>query len=325
MRACGRIALPPHSLAADGKQSTTERSAIHCAIVTPKSITAHRPKARRRKTRDTTKQNPPPQVAAHHRRFWWLTVAALLVVVAVTGFTFANRNRGPAPTLQCEVVNTFPHDPEAYCQGLAFQQGFLYEGTGSYGGSSIRRVELETGRVVQKRALARSLFGEGIEIWDNSIIQLTWKSRRAFHYDLASFEPLRQTGYRGEGWGLTHDERHLIMSDGTSTLRFLDPKTFEVERRLTVRDGNRRIVHLNELEFVEGKIYANVWYEDRIARISPQTGQVEAWLDLSGLLPAAKRPHEDAVLNGIAYDAEKKRLFVTGKNWPNVFEIRIIE
>jgi glutamine cyclotransferase len=254
-----------------------------------------------------------------------VTAIVLLVALAIASFTFANRDRERAPTLQCEVVNTFPHDPTAYCQGLTFHKGSLFEGTGQYGRSSLRRVELATGKILQKRDLAGNMFGEGIAIWDRSIIQLTWKSRTALHYDVDSFELQRKTGYRGEGWGLTHDGTLLILSDGTATLRFLDPSSFEVKGRLTVRDGTRRISELNELEYIEGKIYANIWYEDRIARISPQTGQVEAWIDLAKLLPTKDRPHDDAVLNGIAYDAEQKRIFVTGKHWPSVFEIRVIE
>jgi glutamine cyclotransferase len=268
---------------------------------------------------------PPPVEASRHRRLGWVAAIVLLAVVTIAVFTFVNRDRERAPTLQCVVVNTFPHDPAAYCQGLTFHQGSLYEGTGQYGRSSIRRVDLATGKIAQQRDLAGNMFGEGITIWDKSVIQLTWKSRTALHYDVDSFELQRKTGYRGEGWGLTHDGTMLIMSDGTATLRFLDPTSFSVKRRLTVRDGTRRIIELNELEYIEGKIYANIWYEDRIARISPQTGQVEAWIDLGKLLPTKDRPHDDAVLNGIAYDAEQKRIFVTGKHWPSIFEIRVVE
>ncbi|MHB0958078.1 MAG: glutaminyl-peptide cyclotransferase [Pirellulaceae bacterium] len=227
-----------------------------------------------------------------------------------------------APTQGYTLVNKFPHDPQAYCQGLTFHDGFLYEGTGNYGESSIRKIELETGSVVQQHKLSDDLFGEGIAIWQNRLFQLTWKNRQAIAYDLATFEEQRRHVYQGEGWGLTFDGRWFIMSDGTHMLRFMDPITFEVKRQIAVRDGNRKISRLNELEFVEGEVYANVWYDDRIARISPSTGQVLGWIDLSRLFPAAQRPHRDAVLNGIAYDAPRRRLLVTGKDWPYIFEIR---
>ena len=228
-----------------------------------------------------------------------------------------------APTQGAALVNSFPHDAKAFCQGLVFREGFLYERTGNYGESSIRKVELETGKVLQQHDLVADLFGEGIALWNDQLIQLTWKNRTAICYDLASFRELQRLSYQGEGWGLTNDGRQLIMSDGTATLRFLDPSTFAVQRQLVVRDGNRRIISLNELEYVAGEVYANIWYEDRIARISPETGQVLGWIDLSRLWPAGQRPHRDAVLNGIAYDAQHQRLFVTGKDWPKLFEIRI--
>lgn len=221
------------------------------------------------------------------------------------------------------LVRSYPHDPEAYCQGLAYHDGFLYEGTGEYGKSSLRKVKLATGEVLQEQKLNDRLFGEGIAIWKDDIIQLTWKSRQALVYDLETFGLKGRFVYRGQGWGLTHDGTQLIMSNGTDTLQFLDPKTFAVKRQVTVRDGRRRVSKLNELEYVEGEIYANIWYDDRIARISPRTGRVMGWLDLSGLYPKSKRPHRDAVLNGIAFDSERRRLLVTGKNWPRLYEIRL--
>ena len=248
----------------------------------------------------------------------------MLVTASLWGWLQLRAARSKrAPTQGYTLVNTFPHDPQAYCQGLVFHEGFLYEGTGNYGESSIRKVELETGSVVQRHDLAADLFGEGIAIWPDHLFQLTWKNRQAIVYDLATFQEQRRYSYKGEGWGLTCDGRLLILSDGTETLRFIDPATFEEKRQLVVREGNRRISRLNELEYVEGEVYANVWYEERIARISPTTGQVLGWIDLSRLFPAAQRPHRDAVLNGIAYDAQHRRLFVTGKDWPNLFEIRI--
>ncbi|MHB8973944.1 MAG: glutaminyl-peptide cyclotransferase [Pirellulaceae bacterium] len=248
----------------------------------------------------------------------------MLVAASLWGWLQLRAPRSKrAPTQGYTLVNTFPHDPQAYCQGLVFHEGFLYEGTGNYGESSIRKVELETGTVVQRHDLAADLFGEGIAIWQDHLFQLTWKNRQAIVYDLATFQEQQRYTYKGEGWGLTFDGRLLILSDGTETLRFIDPATFEEKRQLAVREGNRRISRLNELEYVEGEVYANVWYEDRIARISPTTGQVLGWIDLARLFPTAQRPHRDAVLNGIAYDAQRRRLFVTGKDWPKLFEIRV--
>ncbi len=258
---------------------------------------------------------------------WW--IAGTLAILSITGLLAWSQlgffRRASAPTQSYRLLHTYPHDPKAYTQGLVYQSGFLYEGTGNYGESSLRKVELETGKVLQQHKLNRRLFGEGITIWGDQIIQLTWKSRQAIVYDLATFQEKRRFTYRGEGWGLTHDGHSLIMSDGTSTLRYLDPQTFEVQRQLVVRDGNRRINNLNELEYVDGEIYANVWYDDRIARISPSTGKVLGWIDLSRLYPHSQRPHRDAVLNGIAYDRQQHRLFVTGKDWPWLYEISLTD
>ncbi len=236
---------------------------------------------------------------------------------------WSQRARSGAPTQRAIVVRAYPHDPDAFSQGLAYHKGFLYEGTGNYGKSSVRQVVLETGKVVQRRDLDPHLFGEGITVWQNRVWQLTWKSREAILYDVSTLAEAHRFRYRGEGWGITHDEHYLIMSDGTPTLRFLDPRTFAVKRRLMVREGSRRIGKLNELEYIAGEIWANIWYDDRVARISPKTGQVLAWIDLSGLYPTDRRHDRDNVLNGIAYDAQQQRIFVTGKNWPRLFEIRL--
>jgi len=219
------------------------------------------------------------------------------------------------------VVNEFKHDHHAYTQGLVFADGFLYEGTGKLGESTLRKTELKSGKVLRSHSLDRRMFGEGITIWGDQIIQLTWRSHVAIVYDKETFRELHRFRYSGEGWGLTHNGTHLIMSDGSSTLRFLDPKTFKVVRRLLVHNQGRRLGHLNELEYVGGEILANIWTEDWIARISPETGRVTGWINLRGLLPG--RTGRDAVLNGIAYDPEGNRLFVTGKNWPTLFEIRV--
>lgn len=221
-----------------------------------------------------------------------------------------------------EVVASYPHDPRAYTQGLAFDGDELFEGTGLYGESTVRRVELESGRVLQSVPLARNLFGEGIAVWGGQVFQLTWRNQLALVYDKTSLRELRRFRYSGEGWGLTHDGTHLIMSDGSSTLRFLDPKTFRVVRQLLVRSSGRRVANLNELEYVRGEILANIWYKDYIARISPDDGEVLGWINLQTLVPPGLDREECA--NGIAYDAQRDRLFVTGKNWPQLFEIRLV-
>ena len=230
------------------------------------------------------------------------------------------------PVYGYKVVRSYPHDPQAFTQGLVFADGILYEGTGVHGRSSIRKVKLETGEVLQIRTLDARHFGEGIAIWNNALIQLTWQSGVGFVYDKTTFQPTRSFTYAGEGWGLTHDGSRLVMSDGSSTgtLRLLDPQTLRQTGTLTVRNGKAPVAHLNELEFVKGEIYANVWQTDRIARISPKTGQITGWIDLSGLLTPREAAGVD-VLNGIAYDAANDRLFVTGKLWPKIFEIQVVK
>lgn len=229
---------------------------------------------------------------------------------------------GPA-SYTYEVVNTFPHDPVAYTQGLAFEDGLLYEGTGLEGRSSLREVELESGKVTRRVDLETKFFGEGISLLDDRIYQVTWKNEVGFIYDRKTFQLLSRFGYKGEGWGLTNDGRYLILSNGSATLKFLDPKTFGVVRTIHVTEGERAVRELNELEYVDGEIFANVWHVDRIARIDPESGRLKAWIDMSGLLPGG-RPHAEAVLNGIAYDRKSGRLFVTGKDWPKLFEVRIV-
>jgi len=219
-----------------------------------------------------------------------------------------------------KVMNSYPHDQGAFTQGLVFEDGHLYEGTGLYGQSTLRKVDLESGTVSQRHNLPGNYFGEGITIFGNNIIQLTWKSRVGFVYDKASFMLLDQFDYLTEGWGITHDGKRLIMSDGTSTLHFLDPQTFKEAGRIEVFDTAGPVSRINELEYVKGQIYANIWLTDRIAMISPQTGKVTGWIELMGLGPQTG----DMVLNGIAYDSEADRLFVTGKLWPEIFEIELV-
>jgi glutaminyl-peptide cyclotransferase len=225
-----------------------------------------------------------------------------------------------------EIVNQFPHDPEAFTQGLVYEDGWLYEGTGLYGRSSLRRVELETGNVAQIHHLPDNYFGEGITIWEDRIIQLTWQEQTGFVYDKTSFELLDTFTYETEGWGLTHDGRRLIMSDGSATLYFLDPETLTEIGRVTVIDewGNP-VVRLNEMAYIDGEVYANVWLTDRLVRLDPETGHVTGWIDLSDLLAGVPLTGPVDVLNGVTYDAENDRIFVTGKLWPLLFEIELVE
>lgn len=254
--------------------------------------------------------------------------AWLFLLVAVTAATAGvpvqqRQAAAPAPVAHYRVVAVYPHDPQAFTQGLVYQDGVLYEGTGLNGQSSIRKVKLENGEVLQIHKLDPQYFGEGIAIAGDSLFELTWQSEVGFVYDRKTFQRTGTFTYKGEGWGLTYDGRRLIMSDGTAYLRFIDPIARKETSRLLVRDGRRPVEHLNELEFVKGEVFANVWQTDRIARISPKTGLVLGWIDLPGLLSAREAQGVD-VLNGIAYDAERDRLFVTGKLWPKLFEIRIV-
>lgn len=221
-----------------------------------------------------------------------------------------------------EVVGSVPHDRQAFLQGLIWHDGF-YESTGQYGESSLRRVEYPTGRVIKQVDLDPQYFGEGLAIIDNRLYQLTWQARRGFIYDRDSLERIGEFTYESEGWGLTYDGKSLILSDGSDTLTFIDPGNFKPTRRLRVKFNGAPLRELNELEYVEGEIWANVWHSDRIVRIDPASGQVKSYLDLTGILPAVERPDPEAVLNGIAYDARSKRIFVSGKLWPRIFEIRL--
>jgi glutaminyl-peptide cyclotransferase len=222
------------------------------------------------------------------------------------------------------IVHTYPHDPRAYTQGLVFIDGHLYESTGLNGRSSLRMDDLTTGRALQSAPVPSQYFAEGLAPWGSTLVQLTWQSHVAFVYDRFSFRLLKTLHYDCDGWGLTSDGKDLIESDGTSEIRFFDPNTFREVRHITVTDRGARIDQLNELEYIHGQIYANVWHTDRIARISPATGQVLGWINLAGLLPPGSVTDPEAVLNGIAYDAAHDRLFVTGKLWPNLFEIKVI-
>jgi len=262
-------------------------------------------------------------------RFFKIFVIGLL---ALTGAFFIyhysnlepSTNSNVIPVYTYKVVNTYPHDQSAFTEGLIFEDGVLYEGTGLHGHSTLRRVKLETGEILQIRELPPQFFGEGVTIYKNKIIQLTWKSHVGFVYNKYSFKLLQEFNYPDEGWGITYDGKHLIMSDGTETLHFLDPETFEEISQIEVSANNIPVTRINELEYIQGEIYANIWQTERIARIDPLTGQVVGWIDLKGIL----NPEDDSetvdVLNGIAYDSKNSRLFVTGKFWPKLFEIELI-
>ncbi|MDQ1639264.1 MAG: glutaminyl-peptide cyclotransferase [Pyrinomonadaceae bacterium] len=222
-----------------------------------------------------------------------------------------------------EVVHAWPHDRGAYTQGLVFNDGKLIESTGQVGHSSLRRVELETGKVLQKVDVDAPYFAEGITLLKGKIYQLTWQQQLGFVYDAWTFEKIGEFHYLGEGWGLANDGQSLILSDGSNRIRFLDPGNFAVQKTIAVVDGKAPVNELNELEYVQGEIYANIWHADRIARIDPQNGAVVGWIELTGLLARGEVSDEEAVLNGIAYDETNGRLFVTGKLWPKLFEIRL--
>lgn len=271
-------------------------------------------------------------------RFSWAPVLTLIAPLAICACAL-QRSPTPAPTATpisgsapsaipisspryaFKIVNRFPHDPGAFTQGLVYGDGFLYEGTGLRGQSTLRKVDLTSGEVTQSLTLDPEIFGEGITLLDNRIVQLTLTSGLGFVYDRQSFTKLDEFTYAPEGWGLTYDGHQLIMSDGTAELRFLDPKSFQETSRVTVNENGLAVQWLNELEWVEGEVYANVWQTDWIARISPSTGEVLGWIDLAGLRGDEPRA---GVLNGIAYDSKNGRLFVTGKNWPELFEIELV-
>jgi glutaminyl-peptide cyclotransferase len=247
-----------------------------------------------------------------------LRIAFLLSAAAFTA-------AAQTPQYGYQVVHVYPHDPDAFTQGLEYRAGFLYEGTGLKGHSSLRKVKLETGKVLQQIDIDPEYFGEGITVLNQQIIELTWQSETGFVYDQPSFHRLRTFNYPGEGWGLANDGKQIYMSDGSPQIRVWDPVTLQEKRRILVYDQGKPVTNLNELEIVRGEIYANVWQTDRIARISPANGRVLGWIDLSGILSPADRSRQQVdVLNGIAYDVLGDRLFVTGKLWPKLFEIKLV-
>ena len=257
----------------------------------------------------------------------WVRSLCAIAAVSTSAATVASDGRPQhrsAPVQGFTVVRTFTHDPAAFTQGLLFADGELFESTGLHGESSLRRVQLTTGRVLQHRAVEPRYFAEGLALVGDALIQLTWEQGTGFIYERKTFDRRRTFAYKGEGWGLAYDEvGGLVFSDGSHRLAFLDPKTLQPIRTLRVTDAGRPVTQLNELEWVEGQIWANVWQSDRIARIDPSTGVVRHWVDLTPLWPRSRRTPSADVLNGIAYDAAGKRIFVTGKKWPTLYEIRI--
>lgn len=248
----------------------------------------------------------------------WLRLLVLTVTTGAAGCPGTRGERG------YEVVRRFPHDTSAYTQGLVNAGGVLYESTGRYGQSQLRRVELETGRVLAAVSLPPDRFGEGLALLDGKLYQLTWKAEIGYVYDAATLALVDSFAYTGEGWGLTTDGAALIMSDGSATIRILDPGDFTVVRELTVTDHGSPLLQVNELEYVDGQLYANVYYSDWIVRIDATTGAVEEWIDFAYILDERERPRDaDGVLNGIAYDAATGLFYVTGKLWPTVFEVRM--
>lgn len=244
-----------------------------------------------------------------------------LILLPTLALTTSAAPPPPPATVPARVLARHPHDPQAFTQGLFVRDGRLYETTGYEGRSTLREVELATGRVVRKVALPPDQFGEGATDFGSEIYSITWQGGVGHRWRLADFRRLGGFRYAGEGWGLTQDGKHLILSDGTATLRFLDPRTMAVVRRLTVTDDGVPKDQLNELEYVDGEVLANVWHEDRIARIDPHSGRIKGWIDLSAIVAATPRPHSEAVLNGIAWDGKARKLYVTGKLWPVLYQI----
>jgi len=264
---------------------------------------------------------PQPAAPSRARSLGYGLGAAVLAACGLVGYRMWPR---PSWIEGFRVVHTYPHDPHAYCQGLVFDRGLLHESTGRLGQSRVRTVELETGKVLRETLLPEEYFGEGLALVGERLIQLTWEQQVARIYERDTLTPKDQFAYEGEGWGLTYDGTHLIQSNGSEFLVFRDPQTFKEVRRVAVSARGTPLIDLNELEMVEGEVWANIWKADRIARIDPRTGKVLGFVDLTGLFDKRTIPDPDGVLNGIAYDPATKRLFVTGKLWPKLFEIEVV-
>lgn len=262
-----------------------------------------------------------------------LILSLVAVAAGASMLSASSGTQQSAPVEKVTLVAEHPHDPTAFCQGLVFHDGKLLEGTGQYGESKLRLVDLQTGQPTMNKPLANNIFGEGVTVFGTTAIQLTWKNGYLILYDVNTWQETGRVRLRDidrtltEGWGITHDNTHLIISDGSSKLRFVDPvnrtRPWKTVRRIYVKDGRRPVKDLNELEYVNGKIFANVWYKDQIAVIDPKTGKVEKWLDIGPLRPPSVRGDKEAALNGIAWDEKLNRLFVTGKDWPKLFEIKL--
>ena len=247
----------------------------------------------------------------------------LLRLLFLVYFAYATISSA-APIYTYKVIAKYPHSTDSYTEGLFYLDGMFYEGTGRAGQSAVLVVDPKTGKITQRHNLSSEYFGEGIVDWGPNIYEWTWTSHVCFVYDRRTLRLVKQFTYAGEGWGMTRTDKELITSDGTATLRFRDPDTFKETHKIVVREGSIRVDKLNELEFINGEIYANIWHSDMLVRISPRDGQVIAWIDLTGLLPGEQKVDDESVLNGIAYDAQHDRLFVTGKLWPTLFEIKVI-
>jgi glutamine cyclotransferase len=245
------------------------------------------------------------------------------VLLSASG-CFAAPAPAATPVYGYTVVAKYPHSTNNYTEGFLYLNGMFYEGTGMEGRSGLQVLQPQTGNVLQRHDMTGPLFGEGIVDWGPNILQWTWQTHLGYVLDRFSLRQLRTFTYTGEGWGMTHDKTSLITSDGSDTLRFRNPETFAETRHIVVHDAGKNIDQLNELEYINGEIWANVWHQDRIARISPKDGHVVSWVDLTGILPASQKRDAESVLNGIAYDAEKGRIFVTGKQWPTIFEIKVV-
>lgn len=249
------------------------------------------------------------------------TIAAVLPFAGVSGLLGASLLELPQRSFK--IVNSYPHDPEAFTQGLIFHDGDLYESTGGWGTSSLRQVELETGRVLRKRDLPGQYFGEGLTLWRDRLIQLTWTTGIAFVYDVQTFQQTGSFSYGGEGWGLTHDGQRLLLSDGSDILRSFDPETYQEIGRVNIVEGRVPVTLINELEYVHGQVWANIFTQDIIAQIDPLNGNVVSWLDFSGMFDVQRRISPEAVLNGITCDSTTGRIFVTGKLWPRIYELSL--
>lgn len=262
------------------------------------------------------------------KRYFYTMIALLFISLLFMNGCTKDKGIPPGdsskpPVYTYEIVKSYPHDEKAFTQGLQFYNGYLWESTGEEGESSVRQVELETGKVLKITPLAADLFGEGLTIFNGKIYQITWQDRKAFTYDLNTLQKINEQTYEYEGWGLTTDGKNLIATDGSNVIRFLDPNTLQMVNQFEVKNKNSKVNDLNELEYIKGEIWANIWKKDMIVRIDPKDGKILAWVDLSGLRPKETYRDNESVLNGIAYDEQNGRLFVTGKRWPKIFEIRL--